>query len=65
VLGSSVSAFVTVDANNYPLAVAVGLIDQRLPSPRRPTGQIGYVEWLATTIRTATEERPAWRCKSC
>jgi len=48
VLGSSVSAFVTVDANNYPLAVAVGLIDQRLPSPRRPTGQIGYVEWLAT-----------------
>jgi GNAT superfamily N-acetyltransferase len=26
----------------------VGLIEQRLPSPRRPDGRIGYVEWLAT-----------------
>ena len=32
-----------------PIAVAVGIIDQRLPSPRRSQGQIGYIEWLATT----------------
>ena len=37
-----------MDEVDDPLAVAVGLVDRRLPSPRRPTGRIGYVEWLAT-----------------
>jgi Acetyltransferase (GNAT) domain len=48
-LGSDVAAFVAVGPAGVPIAVAVGIIDQRLPSPRRPGGQIGYVEWLATT----------------
>lgn len=30
------------------MSVAIGVVDQRLPSPRRPSGRIGYVEWLAT-----------------
>jgi Acetyltransferase (GNAT) family len=48
-LWSDVTAFVAVDPADVPIAVAVGVIDQRLPSPRRPQGQIGYVEWLATS----------------
>jgi GNAT superfamily N-acetyltransferase len=47
-LGRDVAAFVTVEATGTPVAVAVGVVDLRLPSPRRPTGRIGYVEWLAT-----------------
>jgi GNAT superfamily N-acetyltransferase len=47
-LGRDVAAYVTVDEVDEPVAVAVGLVDQRLPSPRRPTGRVGYVEWLAT-----------------
>jgi GNAT superfamily N-acetyltransferase len=47
-LGRDVAAFVTVDGADLPVAVAIGVVDQRLPSPRRPTGRIGYVEWLAT-----------------
>jgi GNAT superfamily N-acetyltransferase len=47
-LGSDVAAYVTVEQTGEPIAVAVGIVDQRLPSPRRPTGRIGYVEWLAT-----------------
>jgi GNAT superfamily N-acetyltransferase len=30
------------------VGVAAGVIDQRLPSPRRPSGRLGYVEWLGT-----------------
>jgi hypothetical protein len=48
-LWDDVAAFVAVDPAGVPIAVAVGIIDQRLPSPRRPHGQIGYIEWLATT----------------
>jgi hypothetical protein len=48
-LWRDVAAFVAVNPADVPIAVAVGVIDQRLPSPRRPGGQIGYVEWLATT----------------
>jgi GNAT superfamily N-acetyltransferase len=47
-LGRDAAAFVTVDGADLPVAVAIGVVDQRLPSPRRPTGRIGYVEWLAT-----------------
>ena len=47
-LGRDVAAFVAMDPSDCPIAVAVGVIDQRLPSPRRPRGQMGYVEWLAT-----------------
>ncbi len=47
-LGADVAAYVAVDETDLPIAVAVGVIDRRLPSPRRPTGRIGYVEWLAT-----------------
>ena len=47
-LGHDVGSFVTVDAADRPIAVAVGVVDQRLPSPRRLTGRIGYVEWIAT-----------------
>ena len=43
------AAFVTVDDDRI-VAVAVGLVEQRLPSPRRPDGRIGYVEWLATAV---------------
>lgn len=45
--GRDVEVFVTVDAGTV-VAVAVGVIDQRLPSPRRPDGRIGYLEWVAT-----------------
>ena len=48
-LWSDVAAFVAVDRAGVPIAVAVGVIDQRLPRPRRLGGQIGYIEWLATT----------------
>jgi Acetyltransferase (GNAT) domain len=48
-LCSDVAAFVAVGPAGVPIAVAVGIIDQRLPSPRRSQGQIGYIEWLATT----------------
>ena len=48
-LWAEVTAFVAVDPADVPIAVAVGIIDQRLPSPRRAQGKIGYVEWLATT----------------
>jgi hypothetical protein len=48
-LWDDVAAFVAVDPADVPIAVAVGIIDQRLPSPRRAQGKIGYVEWLATT----------------
>jgi ribosomal protein S18 acetylase RimI-like enzyme len=41
------ATFVTVDGDRV-VAVAVGLVEQRLPSPRRPDGRIGYVEWLST-----------------
>jgi hypothetical protein len=47
-LGQDVAAYLTIEQTGLPIAVAVGLVDQRLPSPRRPTGQVGYVEWLAT-----------------
>lgn len=47
-LGNDVGAYVTVEPAGRPVAVAVGVVDQRLPSPRRLTGRIGYVEWLAT-----------------
>jgi GNAT superfamily N-acetyltransferase len=47
-LDSDAAAFVTVTDSDEPIAVAVGILDRRLPSPRRPTGQIGYFEWLAT-----------------
>jgi GNAT superfamily N-acetyltransferase len=50
-LGHDVAAYVTVAAADRPVAVAVGVVDQRLPSPRRPSGRIGYVEWLATHPR--------------
>jgi GNAT superfamily N-acetyltransferase len=48
-LHRNVAAFVTVDDSDEPISVAVGILDSRLPSPRRPTGQIGYFEWLATS----------------
>lgn len=44
-----VAAFVTVEGGRV-VAVAVGLVEQRLPSPRRPDGRVGYVEWLATAL---------------
>jgi GNAT superfamily N-acetyltransferase len=50
-LGHDVAAYVTVRPADRPVAVAVGVVDRRLPSPRRPTGRIGYVEWLATAPR--------------
>lgn len=48
---TDVGTFVAVDATDRPIAVAVGVVDRRLPSPRRPTGLIGYLEWLATDPR--------------
>ncbi len=46
-MGRDASVSLAVDAD-VVVAVAVGLIEERLPSPRRPSGKIGYVEWLAT-----------------
>ncbi|MFG1927831.1 GNAT family N-acetyltransferase [Cryptosporangium sp. NPDC048952] len=48
VSGTDIATFVAVDSGDTPVAAAVGVVDQRLPSPRRPDGRIGYVEWLAT-----------------
>ncbi len=48
-LGSTLAAFVTVDEDDVPIAIAVGLIENRLPCPRRPNGLLGYVEWVATS----------------
>jgi GNAT superfamily N-acetyltransferase len=67
-LGRDVAAYVAVDEVDEPVAVAIGLVDHRLPSPRRPTGDIGYVEWLATdaghrrrgAARRATAELLRW-----
>lgn len=50
-LGQDVGAYVTVEHTDQPIAVAVGVVDHRLPSPRRMTGRIGYIEWLATDVR--------------
>ena len=50
-LGRDVGAYVAADHADQPIAVAVGVVDRRLPSPRRLTGRIGYVEWLATDER--------------
>jgi GNAT superfamily N-acetyltransferase len=47
-LGRDIAAYVTVDQTDRPVAVAIGVVDHRLTSPRRLTGQIGYVEWLVT-----------------
>jgi GNAT superfamily N-acetyltransferase len=66
-MGREVAAYVTVDSGGV-IAVAVGLLEQRLPSPRRPNGRVGYVEWLATgaanrrrgAARLALEELLAW-----
>ncbi|GAA3399151.1 GNAT family N-acetyltransferase [Cryptosporangium minutisporangium] len=44
----AIATVVATDDRNEPIAVAVGIIDERIPSPRRPDGRIGYVEWLAT-----------------
>lgn len=40
--------FVVFDGEDRLVGLAAGVVDQRLPSPRRPDGRIGYVEWLAT-----------------
>lgn len=47
-IGDDVVAVVAVDDNDRPIALALGVVDHRLPSPRRPDGAIGYVEWLVT-----------------
>lgn len=62
------AVYVTVDGEDFPISVAVGVLDHRLPSPRRPPGMIGYVEWLATrdghrrigAARLALEALLAW-----
>ncbi len=68
-LGRDVAAFVTVpDPTARPVAVALGVVDHRLPSPRRIAGRLGYVEWLATdpayrrrgAARLALAELLAW-----
>jgi GNAT superfamily N-acetyltransferase len=46
-LGDGVAAFLAFDAE-HAIGLVVGIVDQRLPSPRRPDGRIGYVEWLVT-----------------
>jgi len=66
-MGRDVAVSVAVDGTNI-IAVAVGLVEQRLPSPRRPSGRIGYIEWLATdprhrrrgAARLAMEDLLAW-----
>ncbi len=30
------------------IAAAAGVINQRLPGPRNPSGRVGYVQWVAT-----------------
>lgn len=42
------AAIFVVSEQLQVVGVAGGVVDQRLPSPRRPSGRIGYVEWLGT-----------------
>lgn len=51
-LWTDVGAFV-VDAptGDGVAAVAVGNIETRLPSPRRASPQIGYIDWVATATQ--------------
>ena len=42
------AAIFVVSEQGQVVGVAAGVVDQRLPSPRRPLGRIGYVEWLGT-----------------
>lgn len=49
--GDGVRTFVAVDAEDRPIAIAVGVVDKHLPSPRQPSGIVGSVEWLATSER--------------
>jgi GNAT superfamily N-acetyltransferase len=42
------AAIFVVSEQGQVVGVAAGVVDQRLPSPRRPLGRIGYIEWLAT-----------------
>ncbi|HEX8509039.1 MAG TPA: hypothetical protein VF635_06015, partial [Propionibacteriaceae bacterium] len=42
------AAIFVVSEQGQVVGVAAGVVDQRLPSPRRPSGRIGYVEWLGT-----------------
>jgi GNAT superfamily N-acetyltransferase len=44
-----VGAFVVdAPAGDQLAAVAVGILETRLPSPRRSSPQIGYIDWVAT-----------------
>ena len=44
-----VGAFVVEATDDRLAAVAVGVIETRLPSPRRVTPQVGYIEWVWTS----------------
>jgi GNAT superfamily N-acetyltransferase len=51
------AAFVAEDGGPALVACAVGWLDRHLPSPRNPSGDIGYVANMSTD--------PAWRGQGC
>ncbi len=36
------------DEPGHLVAAGAGVINQRLPGPRNPTGRVGYIQWVAT-----------------
>ncbi len=49
-LGSGDMAACVIDSDEpgHLLAAGAGVINQRLPGPRNPTGRVGYIQWVAT-----------------
>jgi GNAT superfamily N-acetyltransferase len=49
-LGSGEMAAYVVDSDEPGrlIAAGAGLINQRLPGPRNPSGRAGYIQWVAT-----------------
>ena len=49
-LGSGDMAAWVVDGDEpgHLISAGVGMINQRLPGPRNPSGRAGYIQWVAT-----------------
>ena len=49
-LGSGDMAAWVIDGDEpgHLIAAGAGIINQRLPGPRNPSGRVGYLQWVAT-----------------
>jgi GNAT superfamily N-acetyltransferase len=54
-LWADAGAFVVDATDDRLAAVAVGVIETRLPSPRRVTPQVGYIEWVWTSAEQRSQ----------